>query len=353
MPESRDISSSADRWWLLCGLVAELAAFAALGTEALPAAIALHVVSALAFGVWAADGEIMSRPAACAVACVVVLTMPALGALGVCLVLVPAWRGRRPATDEGVIELELPSSRHVEYADVTLAAGVAVAVDVDTEERRSSQPAATTPIEVVLQSGVARKRVAAVMALRRMDAQRAVPLLRVALGDPSEDVRLLAYALLERREKDLRGDIERLHAELAAVSGDAVLRAQLLRRLTEQHWELVHGAFVSGDLEAHTLRAAIALGHESLLLAPDGSLALLLARIRLRSGNAHAALRYLRAAAALGVASAVIAPLYAEVAFRLGRFSAIQPLLAQAGEVALARPRLAAVATFWRGRAAL
>jgi hypothetical protein len=188
-----------------------------------------------------------------------------------------------------------------------------------------------------------------------MDAKHAVPLLRVALSDAHEDVRLLAYAILERREKDLRRRIEMALSDLEALQAPgeteaALPRAAALRALAELHWELVHGGFVGGELEGPTLEASLRHGHASLLLVADGSLALLLARIRLRQGHANAALRYLRAANSLGVANAALAPLYAEVAFLMRRFERIAPLLAQAGEAPLARPRLAAVAAFWHDR---
>ncbi|MET0387081.1 MAG: hypothetical protein ABW321_14030, partial [Polyangiales bacterium] len=295
-------------------------------------ALAAHVTSALAFGLWAADGRVTARPATCAVACVLVLTLPVLGAVGVWLIVVPAFRNRRAAPVDDVIEVQMPSLSHDDI-------------------EKASRPAAA-PLEVTLRSGgAASRRVASVMQLRRMDAQRAVPLLRVALCDPNEDVRLLAYALLERREKDVRADIDRLLAELAQIATDettTVKRAGVLRRLSELHWELVHGSFVSGEIEAHTLKDAVRHGHASLLLVPDGSLALLLARIRLRSAHARSAVRYLRAAEQLGVATQVLAPLYAEVAFMLRRFDVIEPLLAHAGATT-ARPRLDAVAQFWTG----
>jgi len=319
--------------WLLCGLAAASTAVHHALASASDEALAFHVISALALGAWAADGAVMSRPGQFAVACVLVFTVPVLGALGVCLVVVPMWRARRDAVDDGVLELEMPS------------AGLGLSLD-DHGAR-----VAPAPIEVTLRSdGAAQKRVASVMALRRMDAQRAVPLLRVALCDPHEDVRLLAYAILERREKELRGRIERLQSDLESLadeSDSAAQRAPLLKALAEQHWELAHAGFVSGDVEAHTLQAALRHGHASLLIAPDGSLALLLARVSLRRQNAPLALRYLRAADALGVATAALAPLYAEVAFLMRRFDAIGPLLAHAGGAPLARPRLDAVVQFW------
>jgi len=186
---------------------------------------------------------------------------------------------------------------------------------------------------------------------------------RVALGDTHEDVRLLAYAILERREKELRGRIETLQGELEKIvaesethelsdmleGADEKQRAAVLKALTEQHWELVHGGFVAGDIEKQTLTAAVRYGHESLLRSPDGSLALLLARIQLRARKPGSALRYLRAASSLGVANAALAPFYAEIAFLFRRFDAIGPLLAEAGNAPLARPKLDAVARFWTG----
>lgn len=335
-----DIRSWMSALGLTLALGAELGALVcALRGEQAPA-VGLHALSALGFGAWAADGKIMSRPGPFIAACMMVFTIPVLGALGVALLIVPAWRAQRPAEDDGVVEISLPHA----------AAG--------SGNRGGAQPVriAPAPIEVVLRTqGAAQKRVASVMALRRMDAARAVPLLRVALGDTHEDVRLLAYAILERREKELRGRIEVLLADLEALQAGSASkedkqRAAVLKALAEQHWELVHGGFVSGDVEKQTLTAAVRYGHQSLLLAQDGSLALLLSRMQLRARKPSSALRYLRAAGSLGVASSVLAPLYAEAAFLMRRFDAIGPLLAQAGTAPLARPKLDAVARFWTAR---
>jgi polysaccharide biosynthesis protein PelE len=329
---------------LLLALSAECGAllYAVQGEEAL--AIGLHALSSLLFGAWAADGKVMTRPGIFVAACVMVFTIPALGALGVAFLVVPAWRTQRPAEDDGVVEISLP------HAAAASGEGNAA------QEGAAAVRIAPAPIEVVLRSqGTAQKRVASVMALRRMDAQRAVPLLRVALGDKHEDVRLLAYAILERREKELRGRIEVLLGDLEALQGaDAAAedkqRALVLKSLAEQHWELVHGGFLSGDVEKQTLESAVRYGHESLLIAPDGSLSLLIARMQLKANKPNSALHYLRGASSLGVANSVLAPLYAEAAFLLRRFEAIGPLLAEAGNATFGRPKLDAVARFWTGR---
>lgn len=343
-----DLRSWMSAWWLSLAWALELGAMLCVSAGADAHALGLHALSALGFGVWASDGNVMSRPGPCFAACSFVFTVPMLGALGVSLVTVPAWRGLRPAQDDGVVEIALPHAAVSADAQADLANTAQDAVQRDV--------VAPAPIEVVLRTqGIAQKRVASVMALRRMDAQRAVPLLRVALSDPSEDVRLLAYAILERREKELRGRIDVLLSELDASptggsSHDPKRRAAVLKALAEQHWELVHGGFLSGEVERQTLQAAVRYGHASLRLSPDGSLALLLARIQLRGGKPGSALRYLRAADVLGVANAALAPLYAEVAFLMRRFDAVGPLLAQAGKGPLTRPKLDSVARFWTQR---
>ena len=44
------------------------------------------------------------------------------------------------------------------------------------------------------------KRMAALFATRRMPPREAIPILKLALRDPADDVRLLAYSMLDKRE---------------------------------------------------------------------------------------------------------------------------------------------------------
>jgi hypothetical protein len=191
------------------------------------------------------------------------------------------------------------------------------------------------------------------MALRRIEAQRAVPLLRVALGDESEEVRLLAYGILEGREKELRRGIDlglrslaSEHSERAADGGGHAAR---LWGLARDHWELVHGGFVTGDGARATLEVALGYGRAAFDLQPDGSLALLLARIALRAGDPAHAVSYLASAQAAGLDRSLCAPLIAEAAFLLRRFDAIAGVLDGAESALMERPGLAAVVEFWSG----
>jgi hypothetical protein len=188
-----------------------------------------------------------------------------------------------------------------------------------------------------------------VLALRRLPAPRAVPLLRLCFQDGSEDVRLLAFADLERRESKLRARIQLTRAALAAGALPRRRRAQLEQRLASEHWELVEGGFVSGALEARVLELANKHAEAAFELGVRGPAAVLLARVALRRGQAHAAGRWLEAAEVAGVSQAVCAPLSAEAAYRTRRFSDVGPRLGRAARAQLRRPELDAVVEYWTG----
>lgn len=321
--------------WLCCGLfglLLEVVAVDAVLEEQLWIAAFSHVASAVELALVAANGRLRQRAQAAFAVLLWTLSLPLLGALGVCAVVLPAWRALRPIHDDGVIEIDLPEL-------------VGPMVSVDIRKAR--------PVETVLdRDSSVKERVESIMALRQIEAERAVPLLRMALLDAHEEVRLLAYAILERREKQLRARIEAARSELKATDtrGASDRRAVLLEVLGETHWELVHGCFVTGELEASTLELASRYGHSAYERRPNGSLALLLARIRLRRGDAAGAQRFLNAAGELGVARSALAPLFAEVAFVSRRFNEIAPLLTHGGAASMSRPRLDAVVQFWIGR---
>jgi len=206
------------------------------------------------------------------------------------------------------------------------------------------------PIRSVLEVAPSvRLRVEAVMALRRMDAKQAVPLLRLAFSDPSEDVRLLAFAILERREKALRSRIQLGLRELdnGGVSLPVSTRARLRRRLAQDHWELVYGGFVTGDSESRVLEAAEAHAEGALESKFVGATALLLARILLRQRRADRARACLERAESEGVPGAACAPLLAEAAFVARRFGEVPGHLARVPRAQLQRAGLLPLAEFW------
>jgi len=225
--------------------------------------------------------------------------------------------------------------------------------DLRAASRPFSSAAPLRSIQQVLrESSSAEERVGAVMALRHMDVRRAVPLLRQAFAHESEDVRLLAFAILERREKRLRARIQAAESQLKRASSQPATEpseraARWHRRLGRDHWELVYGGFVSGDLEPAVLGKAREHLERAVALEPEPGPLRLLGRICLRQRDPAAARAWLARARDAGAAAATLAPWLAEAAWQERRFGEVAAILRSVPRAALRRPELDAVAAFW------
>ena len=104
-------------------------------------------------------------------------------------------------------------------------------------------------------------RVRAVMATRQLSDQYAVPILQVALRDPVDDVRLLAYALLDGKERTIYGNIKELNGRLAEAPKAA--HGGLHKRLAQEHWELVYLGLAQGEVLAHVLTGGLKHAHQA------------------------------------------------------------------------------------------
>jgi hypothetical protein len=153
-------------------------------------------------------------------------------------------------------------------------------------------------------------RVAAVLATRRLatpaDATR---LLKLALRDAHEDVRLLAHALLEDRDRQAYAGLERIERALAAAPTER--RAGLACLLGESLLELCASGLASGELETFTLRRARTLLEEaraSGTLRAPASAALMLGRVLARQGDLVAARAAFDESRRLGAPAVLWAP---------------------------------------------
>jgi len=264
---------------------------------------------------------------AAASAAVLVLSLPLVGAALLAFVAWPSWRRRPERASRALLEVALPDGAgELDEAPLERAAGVRSIPQLLRD--------AESPDE----------RVRAVMTLRHMDARRAVPLLRLAFAHENEDVRLLAFGILEQREKRLRARIEQNQRGLANAWPRP---ARWHRRLARDHWELVYGGFVSGDLEPAVLAHAREHAEAALAREPDAKMAVLLARIELRRRQPQAAEAQLERALRAGLPRASATPLLAEAAFQRRRFGEIATILRGVQRVELRRPELEPVADYW------
>jgi hypothetical protein len=188
-------------------------------------------------------------------------------------------------------------------------------------------------------------RLRAVLAAGRMRGPAAVALLGEALRDRDDEVRLLAYALLDRTERDIYARIKADEAKRQEARGAA--RAGLHARLAQHHWELVELGLAQGDVAAHLLAQAGEHVREALALTPgDGNAQVLLGRIELRRGRLDEAEAAFTEALGCGLGEEVIRPYLAEVAFRRRRFDEVRSHVRALGgeERGALEPR---VASYW------
>jgi hypothetical protein len=179
---------------------------------------------------------------------------------------------------------------------------------------------------------------ARVLAARGRDDPGATALLRRALADRDEDVRLVAHAVLESKQR-----VAYRRVQDGAGAHDSPRDARDLR-LAAAHWELARADLADGECLAHALASARRCARAAAARQPRrASLALLVGRIELRRGAIDRGEAALARAVELGLPPAVAAPYLAEAAFLRRRFDRVAQRLA----VADAHPALARLRRFW------
>lgn len=201
------------------------------------------------------------------------------------------------------------------------------------------------------------RRLAAVLSARRVRDANDVAVLRLALTDPVDDVRLLAYSILDRREQAYNARLKALRAQLEAVSAPAQLgasvdpqvRARLTKRVAQTLLEMIHLGMAQGEVETYLLAEARQHVDEALSTSPDDREGLFLqGGIALLQEDLATAERAFLRAQVQGMAIEEVLPQLAEVAFKQRRFGVVTQYLRAISSVYFrAQPQLGGVAAHW------
>jgi tetratricopeptide (TPR) repeat protein len=183
----------------------------------------------------------------------------------------------------------------------------------------------------------------------------ASPLLRTVLSDPSEDLRLLAYGMLDTLEKRINRAID---IELQALGtaqaddgegapGPEALAAH--HRLSDLYWELVYQHLVQGDLRDHAIKESLRYCDMVLQHAPGHpQLTLRRGRLLYEQGDTEAAAEAYERAGRLGMPATRLLPYQAELAFQRRDFAGVEELVRELNQWD-ALPRLRPVIDYWSG----
>jgi polysaccharide biosynthesis protein PelE len=194
--------------------------------------------------------------------------------------------------------------------------------------------------------GVAKdSRFKSLLALQGMPPKISNPLLQEMLGDPADEVRLVAYGILDAHEKNIN---QQIYMELKKLEGTPTrdLRLISLRRLAELYWELVYARLVHGDVREHALRETNRFLVEAMRLAPDDAgLWFLMGKTLLYRGEAAAEAAFHRAIANGLEESRVLAYL-GEIAFERRDYGEVRRIF-NALAASQYAPRLKPAVRYW------
>ena len=190
-------------------------------------------------------------------------------------------------------------------------------------------------------------RLGAMVALQYVSGRISAPLLRDLLSDRDEDIRLLAYGLLDNKEKlishSIRNELKRFNA---AAAGSAE-QAASAKRLADLYWELIYQNLAQGDLRLHAVQQSLRYTTLSLEQTPaDAGLHLRHGRLRQALGETGAAREAYVQALALGLPKTRIVPYLAELAYDLGDYASVRALMNDLGDWQ-SLPRLRPIIRYW------
>ena len=190
-------------------------------------------------------------------------------------------------------------------------------------------------------------RLRALVALKNVSGRIASPLLRDVLTDPSEDIRLLAYGMLDNKEKHLNHSIHNESTRFSSAIAGSTEQIEAARRLADLFWELVYQDLAQGDLRLHALQQSLHYTEISLQQTPDDAgLHLRHGRLLQSLGESYPARLAYDRALELGLPKTRIVPYLAEVAYDIGDFSTVRALMSELGDWQ-SLPRLQPVIHFW------
>ncbi len=190
------------------------------------------------------------------------------------------------------------------------------------------------------------KRLKAIMATRQLDDRDAVPILRLALKDPVDDIRLLAYSMLDAKEEKINSGIQAIEKTLPKSKGST--KARLHKEIANHYWELSYLGLAQGDVMNHVLNQSCDnLGIAIDLEPDDAGSCFESGRVLLRLGRQKEAMDRFTEAMKYGISANDVLPYMAEAEFNMKNYKHVKLLLNKLPEEAKQIPSLNKITDFW------
>ena len=191
------------------------------------------------------------------------------------------------------------------------------------------------------------RRFQAILQVKHLPAKEQVQVLKFALKDASDEVRLFAFSRIEKFRSDLEARIKQFSTDLETAQADE--HALLHLRLAESFHEIAYLSLAEGAVLTHALEQAHKHALSAKELRPEsGPADYLLGRILLRMGEYDHSIQSFQSAVRQHYPRAKIIPYMAECAFRQRRFDVVQTMLKEMTRVSGDANSLQTVIEFWR-----
>ena len=193
-------------------------------------------------------------------------------------------------------------------------------------------------------------RMQSLLTLQAVPSRVSNPILEGLLGDSTDDVRLVAFGMLDSEEKKLSIHIQREQAALAD-SQTAEQQFACYRHLAELHWELVYAFLAQGELRRHILKQAREFIDAALALKvePNSGLLFLKGRVLLAQDDPDGAEAAINTALSMGQSKTSALPYLAEMAFMRRDFPRVKTLMGELSQLNMAS-KTRAIEDFWARR---
>lgn len=194
--------------------------------------------------------------------------------------------------------------------------------------------------------GSTEDRMAAMVAVQSQPSHITGAMLSDLLSDPSEEIRLLAYGIVDGAEKSVMQEIFQAQEHLA----DAVTsteKSDINCRLAELHWELIYQNLVHGEVHRFTLERVEQYAHEALKQNNQtASMWYLLGRCALLRNQPREAQKFLQSAQFYYFPADRLLPWQAEAAFLQRDYGRVGKLLSPLRN-STASPLLQPTVRYW------
>ena len=199
-------------------------------------------------------------------------------------------------------------------------------------------------------------RMRAMVSLQHVSGRVASPLLRNVLNDTSEDLRLLAYSMLDTLEQRISRSVDhelkawRVAQTTESEEHPGPLTLKAAQNLSDLYWEFIYQDLAQGDLREYVSQESLRYCEKALALQPDNAQLCLRRGLLLHSlGRLEEAAEAYDQAHSLGLPATRVLPYQAELSFERRDFTRTREIMQRLDQWS-ALPRLRPVIDYWNAR---